>query len=328
MRVLYGIQGTGNGHLSRAKAFIPALMKKTELDILVSGTQADIELPYPLDYKLRGLSFIFGKNGGIDLVKSINKFNPVRLIRDIQTLPVDQYDLVINDFEPVSAWACYFKEKKCIGLSHQAAVLHPNAPKTARPDLIGTMVLKYYAPVTHQYGFHFKPYGENIFTPVIRPEIRNAKVSAQEHVTVYLPAFSDERIIKILSQIGFVRWHVFSKHTRKVKIQGNIHIQPVSGQSFTQSLTTCSGVLCGAGFETASEALFLGKKLMVIPMKMQYEQQLNAEALKEMNVPSIPDLDHKHITEIKNWVDHGKPVRMDYPDQIDEITDAILNLAN
>jgi len=58
---LYAIQGTGNGHLSRAKDIIPILQQQGELDILVSGTQADIDLPYTIAYQFKGLSFIFGK---------------------------------------------------------------------------------------------------------------------------------------------------------------------------------------------------------------------------------------------------------------------------
>ena len=75
MRILYAIQGTGNGHLSRARDVIPVLQKKGDLDLLVSGIQADVSLPFPTKYKLKGLSFIFGKNGGVDLWKTYLKAN-------------------------------------------------------------------------------------------------------------------------------------------------------------------------------------------------------------------------------------------------------------
>jgi len=39
--------------------------------------------------------------------------------------------------------------------------------------------------------------------------------------------------------------------------------------------------------ETPAEALFFKKKLMVIPMKGQYEQLYNAECLKQLGVPII-----------------------------------------
>ena len=53
---------------------------------------------------------------------------------------------------------------------------------------------------------------------------------------------------------------------------------------FNQSLIHCTGIITGGGFETPAEALHLGKKLMAIPIRGQYEQQCNAAALKEMGV--------------------------------------------
>ena len=73
MKILYAIQGTGNGHISRAREIIPILMKKGNVDILVSGTQSDVDLPYPVKYKYKGLSFVFGKKGGIDLMQTYKK---------------------------------------------------------------------------------------------------------------------------------------------------------------------------------------------------------------------------------------------------------------
>src|SRR4051794_14098586 len=171
MKILYAIQGTGNGHLSRARDIIPILQKKGALDILVSGTQADVDLPYPVAYKFYGLSFIFGKKGGVNISETYKKSNVRRLFREINNLPVEKYDLIINDFEPASAWACYLKNKECIGLSHQAALLNKKTPKPKHTDLLGICLLKNYAPTTARYGFHFNSYDKNIFTPVIRKQI-------------------------------------------------------------------------------------------------------------------------------------------------------------
>jgi len=136
MKILYAIQGTGNGHISRARDIIPVLKQYGELDVLLSGTQADVDLEYPVKYQFHGLSFIFGKKGGVDVLKTIKRMNFFRLLNEIWCLNIKQYDLIINDFEPVSAWACLLKGKKCIGLSHQAAVIHPFSPKPNK-KLIG-----------------------------------------------------------------------------------------------------------------------------------------------------------------------------------------------
>ena len=325
MKVLYAIQGTGNGHLSRARDIIPILQKKDiELDILVSGTEADINLPYPLTYQLKGLSFVFGKKGGIDLWKTYFKAKSMRLHKEINSLPVENYDLIINDFEPVSAWACKLKNKPCISLSHQAAVIVSSAPKPKKKDAIGKFILKKYAPTTKQYGFHFKTYQDDVFTPVIRQDIRNAVCEDGNHYTVYLPSYDDEKILSILSKIKEVSWQVFSKHNKKIVTHKNITVQPITNEAFVKSMATSKGILCGSGFETPAEALFMRKKLLVIPMKGQYEQQCNAAALKDMGVPVVKALKKKFIKDIINWVETDTIVEVNYPDITEQIIDKLL----
>ncbi len=321
MKILYAIQGTGNGHISRARDIIPLLEKKGKVDILISGTQADVEVGFPVKYKLKGMSFIFGKKGGVDLFETYKKAKIKRFYKEIKNLPVEDYDIVINDFEPVSAWACKLKHKECIGLSHQAAVLNKRSPRPENSDFVGKTVLSQYAPVTEKYGFHFKAYDKKIFTPVIRDEIRNADAQKLNHYTVYLPSYDDERIIKVLKEISNVEWQVFSKHSKKSYSKKNININPINNEAFIKSLVTSTGVFCGAGFETPAEALFLQKKLMVIPMKGQYEQQCNAAALKEMGVPVLKKLKLSKLAEINEWINNDQIIPVDYQD----ITKQIIN---
>lgn len=325
MRILYAIQGTGNGHLSRALDIVPCLQKHGDVDVLVSGIQADLDLPFPVKYRLHGLSFIFGKKGGIDIWKTFVKSRARRLMVEISSLPVADYDVVISDFEPVSAWACNVREKECIGLSHQVAALHPRAPKPREADILGRFIMKNYAPPTEVYGFHFKAYGPNIYTPVIRKQIRELTVRDDGHYTVYLPAYEDRMLLKNLSRYKDVRWQIFSKHNKKVIQSDNVVIQPISNELFIQSMATSSGVLCGAGFETPAEALYLQKKLLVVPMKNQYEQHLNAAALAELGVPVIKNLKPARDEEIRSWLDGGQMVSVDYPDRTQQIIDQLFS---
>jgi len=98
MKVLYGVQATGNGHISRAIEILPKLQKRVELDILLSGTQGDLPLPFEPKYTCHGFSYIFGTNGGINYFNTFRNLNHKRLIREVQDLPIKEYDLVINDF--------------------------------------------------------------------------------------------------------------------------------------------------------------------------------------------------------------------------------------
>lgn len=327
MKILYAIQGTGNGHLSRARDIIPILQKKGELDILVSGIQADVELPYEVKYRFYGLSFIFGKSGGVDFLATYQKSNLKRLLKEINSLPVEEYDLILNDFEPVSAWACKMRNVPCIGLSHQQAVINKKSPKPNEKDPAGKAILNHYAPVSEAYGFHFERYDEGIYTPVIRSEIRNANATDEGHYTVYLPAYSDEKLIEIFSQIVDVKWEIFSKHSKTEYVVGNVHIRPVNNELFIKSFISSTGVLCGAGFETPAEALYLKKKLLVVPMKGQYEQKCNAAAAARLGVHVIEKLKSKtkYVEAIRRWTKSEKSINVDFPDETEAILDHIIS---
>ena len=200
----------------------------------------------------------------------------------------------------------------------------PYTPKPKKKDIVGRAVLHNYAPVSVAYGFHFGAYDKDIFTPVIRAQMRNSKPENKNHYTVYLPAYSDEKIIKVLGEIKKINWQVFSKHTKKEYTVKNIHIRPINNEAFIDSFINCTGVLCGAGFETPAEALFLKKKLMVIPMKGQYEQQCNAAALKTMRVPVIKRLKKKHLDIIKDWVATDQQIMVNYPDTTQRIINMVI----
>ena len=84
MKILFAIQGTGNGHLSRARDVYPELAKYGEVDVLISGIQADVSVPFPVKYKLYGMSFIFGKRGGVDIIETAKRLKLFKLIKDIR----------------------------------------------------------------------------------------------------------------------------------------------------------------------------------------------------------------------------------------------------
>lgn len=324
MKILYAIQGTGNGHLSRARDVYPELCRHGEVDVLISGIQADLDVPFPVKYKLRGLSFIFGTRGGVSLAATARSLRLPTLLRDIRRLPVRDYNLIVNDFEPVSAWAAKLHGVPCVSLSHQWAVLHPKAPLPRKKDWKGAAVLRHYAPVSKGYGFHFRAFAPNVFTPVIRREVRALSPTDDGHYTVYLPAYADAALVAALSQFPAMRWQVFSKHNAAPFSQGNISVQPISNDAFLRSMASATGVLCGAGFEGPAEALFLAKKLLVIPMTGQYEQQCNAAALAEMGVPVVAFLDERHHEEILSWLVSGECVRVNYPDETREIVERVV----
>ena len=308
MKVLYGVNGTGQGHLIKSTNIINELKKLgVEVDILVSGTNHQIKIPYDIKYKFHGVSFEYTKTGSIDWIKTALNLNPIKLIKDTK-LDVNSYDKVITDFEPITAWACKRYKKDCIGVSHQYSFLSKKIPRPKFKNIVNEFVINKLAPVSYPIGLHFKQYDSFIDYPVIRGDVKILTPSNKGHYTVYLPSYSVENIVKELVEYPY-KFELFAKNIDKVYQYKNIKISPNSTTGFINSFISCKGVITSGGFETPSEALLLKKKLMVIPIKGQYEQLGNAEALKEMGIyvgNNITDIKHFFQWDTKceyKWVD-------------------------
>jgi uncharacterized protein (TIGR00661 family) len=323
LKILYAIQGTGNGHVSRAREIIPLLEQYGELDLLVSGTQADVKLKQAIKYQMHGFSFIFGKKGGVNCYQTWRNMNLPKFRKDMKAIPLKEYNLIINDFEPITAWACKMQGLESVSLSHQASFESKNVPRPQTKNW-GKHILNHYAPTTHHVGFHFERYDHFINTPVIRSEIRNLPNTNLGHYTVYLPAFDDQHLVKLLKQLPQVRWQVFTKHSKLSYTDGNVEVKPVHNEQFNQSLASCEGLLTGGGFEGPAEALFLGKKLLVVPMKNQYEQQCNAYALEQLGLPVIWPSDKNWVPILKDFVNSAQAHQFNFPNQTAQIIDQLV----
>jgi hypothetical protein len=103
VKILFAIQGTGNGHVTRAEDVIPFLREYGELDLFVSGAQADVKLPYPVKYKSKGLSFFFGTSGGINFFKTFKQnFPSISTTSSSMILNQSQHGLAENGMSLVS----------------------------------------------------------------------------------------------------------------------------------------------------------------------------------------------------------------------------------
>lgn len=324
MKILYGIQGTGNGHISRAKALIPYFQKYGEVDLLISGIDSQLRLPFDIRYKCKGLGFVFGKKGGIDYLNTYLKNHIRSFLKELKSIPIEEYDLIISDFEPITAWAAQLKKKHCVALSNQCALKHFSLPLSKQKDVVGNIVLQYYAPSSSEYGISYESTSSNVFTPIIRDEIRKLDINEENFYIVYLPSYTTQRIQKVLSKFESVEFKVFSKEVTEEYKTKNLKFLPINNDTFLSELARCKGAICAAGFGITSELIFLGKKFLVIPQSYQYEQKCNAIMLKYMGVSVVKKLKLKHLAVIKEWLENGKAIKVDYPNQTQKMVETII----
>ena len=142
------------------------------------------------------------------------------------------------------------------------------------------------APVTNPIGLHFEPYDDFINYPIIRDDLIVVTKSNLGHYTVYLPNFNLISILDKVTKFPKIKFHIFSNEVKSTLIYKNCQINPPNKDKFLISLTSSHGVITTGGFQTTSEALWCGKKLLVIPIVGQYEQLCNVESLTNLGVMS------------------------------------------
>jgi uncharacterized protein (TIGR00661 family) len=306
MKIFYAVQATGNGHISRAMELLPYLERYGKVDLFLSGANNSLQLDSAVKYRSRGLSLFYTDKGGLDYWKIAREFSPLRIMKEVRDLPVEKYDLVLNDFESITSLACAYKKVPSVNFGHQASFVSPKTPRPEQKNVMGEWILRNYARATQYIGLHFKQYDDFILPPVIKKEILQAEPQDKGHITVYLSSYSDATVKQYLEHLTDFRFQVFSKEVKQPIQQGNVLFIPVSKNAFNKSLINCQAIITGAGFETPAEALYLGKKLLVIPIRGQYEQDCNGAALAKMGVPVVNTLNADFPVVFRQWMERKK----------------------
>jgi hypothetical protein len=95
-----------------------------------------------------------------------------------------------------------------------------------------------------------------------------------------------EHLLAILTPL--VEWDLFVyQGVPAPRDHSHCKVRPFSRSGFQRDLATAETVVANAGFELASEALHLGKTLVVSPLRGQMEQQANALACEQLGLAAI-----------------------------------------
>lgn len=289
MKILYAVQGTGNGHITRARLMAKALHQRTDIqvDYLFSGrpVQAYFDMSVFKQYSTRkGLSFHV-HNGRIQILESFRELDFTCAWRDIRTLPITDYDLVINDFEPIAAWAAKLAKVPCIDISHQAA-LRCQSPVSS-DNFFERLLTKYYAPSSVQLGIHWFHFDQLMIPPFIDQSLLHAEQTNSNKTLVYLPFESLSAINDALFPLSERKFEVFHPHIQHDRSSHNIQWRRPKRSEFLAAMKSANAVIANAGFELATECLSLGKPLMVKPLQGQFEQLSNAKLLEAIDAACV-----------------------------------------
>ena len=323
MRIFYGVQGTGNGHITRARAIAPKLRAAgAEVTWLFTGRPRDaffeMEVFGAFEWRA-GLTFQT-RQGQVHYLRTALGNDLVRFVQDIRSLDLGGYDRVITDFEPVTAWAARRQGIPTVGIGHQYAFAL-DIPK-AGVDWLGAQVLQWFAPASVGLGVHWHHFNAAILPPIIETRLPDLPVQADK-ILVYLPFEAIADIVRLLQPFTAYRFHVYHPGG-PVPVSGKRHIaiKGPSRQGFQADLADCSGVICNAGFELPSEALHHGKKLLVKPLHRQMEQLSNALGLKTLQLGAV--MQELEPLTVATWLAQEPVTPMGFPDVEGAVADWLL----
>ena len=290
-----------------------AAFAKTDIqvDFLFSGRPREelFDMQAFGDFQVRrGITFATD-SGRVIWSKTILKNNLFQLLKDANQLDASGYDLVISDYEPITARAGRRAGIEVIGLGHQYAFTFNSVPM-CRTTPVHRWVMNNLAPADIALGLHWDHFNCPVLPPIA--PVENYECSAEKGLNlVYLPFENLDSIGQFLGNFvdhNFIVYHPDASHSDG----SNISFRPPSRVGFQQDLHRAEAVICNAGFELPSEALQLGKKLLVKPVAQQMEQESNAMALELLTLgSSMSSLD---ITATAKWLASSASCRVTYPD--------------
>jgi uncharacterized protein (TIGR00661 family) len=291
--ILYGVNGEGAGHSTRAREVLTYLKSRGHTIHVVSfdrglkNLATDFEVTEIFGLRLSYLRnrVLYGRTVLKNLArvpraaKSVRKL--VRLTEDWNT------DLVITDFEPI---ACHVGRKlrlPIISIDNQHVLTRGEIsyPREYRREAAATkLVTRLMTPRADAYFVisffpsHLKKKNTFLFPPILREEVLEARSTPGESVLVYVtsPAPDLPPILKRVRQ-RFVCYGFGLEGT-----DANLVFRQPSLAAFLEDLRNAKALIANAGFSLISEALYLRKPYLAWPVKRQFEQVFNAYYIDKM----------------------------------------------
>ncbi len=312
MKILYGVVGEGMGHATRSKVVLEHLLGLGHrVKIVVSGRAYEfLKKSFEEVVQIQGLEISY-LDGAMDRDATFAKTvltAPGKLLDNVgayyDEVAMFRPDAVISDFE---SFAYLF------GRRHDLPILSiDNQQVISRcwhePDVLEGHALDFqttkafirlklpsceqYIVTTFFYPDIKEKYRANtvLVPPILREAILRATPTDGEHVIVYQTSTSDVQLLEVLQRFEQQKFVVYG--LRRDEIRGNCVIKNFAEQGFIDDLASARAVIANGGLSLIGEALALGKPIFSVPVRHQFEQEMNARYLVKLGYGmTSPEMD-------------------------------------
>jgi uncharacterized protein (TIGR00661 family) len=292
-KIVYGCSGEGSGHSTRTREMARCLIENGHQVRLASYDRGYQNLKDEFDVlEIEGLS-ISSEDNRVSKFKTFTE-NLRKLpaggrgLRAIRDLFKDfEPDVAITDFEPMTAYLAEHFDVPLISIDNQQRLRYvdyeipPDCETEAKMirNLIRMMVpwpsVSLVFALTDGQVTNDRTF---LFPPLVSEDVRQLSPSDADHILVYLTSGFDS-LLPILKTYPREKFVVYGYD--RDEVDQNLAFKPASRQGFLADLASSKAVIATAGFTLISEALFLAKPYLAMPMDGQFEQELNAFQLSQ-----------------------------------------------
>jgi uncharacterized protein (TIGR00661 family) len=296
MKILFGVQTEGNGHITQAIA-VKQYLKQNGYDVskaFAASKKRGLSKYFTDEFDVvtyEGFDFVFDKEGRVIIWKTLLK-NTLELPRLIlsfikicNVIRKEKPDAIFNYYEPlVGLTSLFFRNIKYVSFGHQYAM-----DSSIYPRINGYPVQKLFLNIINKITsirakivalsyYEFNDEEMIVSPPMLRSESYSVSDKKEDFVLVYL--MNEDMLPQLFSEAKKypdIKIECFTKLTKQHDELPNVKLYNLDGKLFQEKMKVCKAVICSGGFETSAEAIYQKKPLLMIPMPNHYEQRANCE---------------------------------------------------
>jgi uncharacterized protein (TIGR00661 family) len=301
MRILYGVVGEGMGHATRSRVVLEHLARANDVHVVVSGRAREyLARHFANVHRIWGLTIHYGDNrvGSWrtllqNLAGAVRGW-PANVRAYFDVFSQFRPEVVVSDFESFSYLFGKVHRLPVISLDniqildrceHSPELLAGHEPDfdLARSIVAAKLSGCFHYLITTFFRPPVRRERTTLVPPVLRPEILAAPSEPGAHLLVYQTSTTNLALPAVLASTGIpTRIYGLRRDLAADVVEGNLTYRPFSEERFIDDLRTARAVVAGGGFTLLSEAVYLRKPLLSVPVRGQFEQVLNALYLQQL----------------------------------------------
>jgi uncharacterized protein (TIGR00661 family) len=302
------VQGEGRGHMTQALSLQKIILDAGHsLSCVIVGKSSRRDLPgffsekcvAPI-YRCESPNFVTdGKDKSIRLTASVlNTLRHIGVYRkslsEMDAVFLEHKpDIIINFYDVMGALHAVFGKYKAkyVCIAHQYLLMHPSFtyPKGRIMERIAITLFNRIASMGTNLRIALSFYDTSpvpskklvIAPPLLRGEVFEQKVQHNKHFfLVYMVnAGYSEDVIKWHEKNKDIFLHCFWDRRdmpEEYHFDDTLTFHQLNDQKFLHFMSTCTGLITTAGFESICEAMYFQKPVFMMPVEGQFEQACNA----------------------------------------------------